>query len=372
MMARHAGAPADRNGGMLMDMSISLPTKARSFEVVKRAEELGYCAAWFYDTQLLNAEMFAAMGASAMVTSKIKLCTGVVIPSNRIAPVTASGLGTINALAPGRVIFGASTGYTGRRTLGLPAITQARLEAYVKVVEGLLRGKTVEWSEEGGPHKIRFLNPELGLINIKDPIPTVISAFGPKARRLTAKLGAGWIAPNSWPEREKSEMGEYQAAWKEFGHAKKPPRTVITMAGRVLDRGEPADSKLAMAQAGPYAAIAFHNLVEQEQFGSVFPTDGHFPLPKELEAYRKVYEQYQPADARYLTNHRGHLMFVRPDENHITADVIKMLTLTATKAECIERLRGIKQAGFDEVQFHTVPGQEEDMLRRWAGVMEKV
>ena len=156
-----------------MEMSISLPTKARSFEVVKRAEELGYCAAWFYDTQLLNAEMFAAMGASAMVTSKIKLCAGVVIPSNRIAPVTASGLATINALAPGRVVFGAGTGYTGRRTLGLPAVTQARLEAYVKVVEGLLRGKTVEWSEEGGPHKIRFLNPELGLININDSIPTV-------------------------------------------------------------------------------------------------------------------------------------------------------------------------------------------------------
>jgi 5,10-methylenetetrahydromethanopterin reductase len=356
-----------------MEMSISLPTKARSFEVVKRAEELGYCAAWFYDTQLLNAEMFAAMGAAAMVTSKIKLCTGVVIPSNRIAPVTASGLGTINALAPGRVMFGASTGYTGRRTLGLGPVTQARLTAYVKVVEGLLRGETVEWSEEGGPHKIRFLNPELELINIKDPIPTVISAFGPKARRLAARLGAGWICPNTWPEREKTEMAEYQSAWKEFGHGdRKPPRTVITLAGRVLDDGEPADSKLAMAQAAPFAAIAFHNLVEEEEFGSVFPTGGHFPFPNELEAYRKVYAQYQPPDARYLTNHRGHLMFVRPEETHLTANVIQLLTLTASRAECIERLRGIKALGFDEVQFHTVPGQEEDMLRRWADVMAKV
>ena len=92
----------------------------------------------------------------------------------------------------------------------------------------------------------------------------------------------------------------------------------------MLDEGEAADSKLAMAQAGPYAAIAFHNLVEEDQFGSVFPTGGHFPFPKELDAYRKVYEQYQPADARYMTNHRGHLMFVRPEETHITADVIRL------------------------------------------------
>jgi 5,10-methylenetetrahydromethanopterin reductase len=52
----------------------------------------------------------------------------------------------------------------------------------VEVVEGLLKGKTVEWSEEGGPNKVRFLNPELELINLKDPIPAFLSAFGPKAR----------------------------------------------------------------------------------------------------------------------------------------------------------------------------------------------
>ena len=91
-----------------MDLALSLPTKARSWEVVKRAEELGYTHAWFYDTQLLNAEVFVAMGAAAMKTSRIKLCAGVLIPSNRIAPVAASALASLNALAPGRVVFGAS------------------------------------------------------------------------------------------------------------------------------------------------------------------------------------------------------------------------------------------------------------------------
>ena len=77
-----------------MDLALSLPTKARSWEVAKRAEELGYTHAWFYDTELLNAEVFVAMGAAAMKTSRIKLCAGVLIPSNRIAPVAASGLAT--------------------------------------------------------------------------------------------------------------------------------------------------------------------------------------------------------------------------------------------------------------------------------------
>src|SRR6185503_10506419 len=159
-----------------MDFGINLATSADSWKVVKRAEELGYTRAWFYDTQLLNADMFVAMGATAVQTTKIKLCTGVLIPSNRIAPVAASALASLNALAPGRIVMGFGTGFTGRRTMGLPAITLARLEEYIRVVEALLRGETVEWKEEG-THKVRFLNPEKGYINIDNPIPAHISAF---------------------------------------------------------------------------------------------------------------------------------------------------------------------------------------------------
>ena len=200
-----------------MDIGICLPTKARSWEVAKRAEELGFTHVWFYDTHLLSADVLVAMGAAAVKTSRIKLCAGVLIPSNRIAPVAANALATLNALAPGRVVFGTSTGYTGRRTMGLGPVTLARLEKYIQVVEGLLRGKTVEWAEEGGPHKIRFLNPELGLINLKDPIPTFISAFGPKARALTAKLGAGWIGAASYPQREQEDIEDIRRAWQRYG-----------------------------------------------------------------------------------------------------------------------------------------------------------
>ncbi|TMK77307.1 MAG: TIGR03842 family LLM class F420-dependent oxidoreductase, partial [Actinobacteria bacterium] len=39
-----------------MDFGINLATSADSWKVVKRAEELGYARAWFYDTQMLNAD----------------------------------------------------------------------------------------------------------------------------------------------------------------------------------------------------------------------------------------------------------------------------------------------------------------------------
>jgi alkanesulfonate monooxygenase SsuD/methylene tetrahydromethanopterin reductase-like flavin-dependent oxidoreductase (luciferase family) len=355
-----------------MDFGICLPTKAKSWAVVQRAEELGFTHAWFYDTQLLSADVLVAMGATAMKTSRIKLCAGVLIPSNRIAPVAANALATLNALAPGRVIFGVSTGYTGRRTMGLGPVTLARLEAYVRVVEGLLQGKTVAWSEEGGTHKIRFLNPDLGLINISDPIPTFLSAFGPKARALTAKLGAGWIGSVSYPQREQEDIDDIRTAWRNNGHDIKDLYAVAGCGGCVLDDGEPSDSPRAMAQAGPYAAIAFHNLVEEDQFGSVFPVGPHFPFKAELEAYRKIYEKYEPADARYLSNHRGHLMFVRPEEKHISANVIRGLSLSGTRSELVERIRGLEAIGYNQVAVNMIPGHEDDMLKRWAEVMESV
>jgi alkanesulfonate monooxygenase SsuD/methylene tetrahydromethanopterin reductase-like flavin-dependent oxidoreductase (luciferase family) len=74
----------------------------------KRAEGLGYARAWFFDTQMLKADLFVAMGAAAVQTSRMRLGTGVLIPGNRFAPVAASALASLNQLAPGRIAFGSS------------------------------------------------------------------------------------------------------------------------------------------------------------------------------------------------------------------------------------------------------------------------
>src|SRR5499425_857803 len=163
-----------------MDFGIALPTAADSWKAAKEAEELGFTHAWFYDTQMLSADCFVAMGAAAVNTRRIRLGTGVLVPSNRIAPVTANALATLNRLAPGRIDFGVGTGFTARRAMGLGAIKIKALEAYIHQVYGLLRGEIVELEMEGERRKIRFLNPELPLFNTRDPIALHLSAFGPR------------------------------------------------------------------------------------------------------------------------------------------------------------------------------------------------
>src|SRR5713226_1409448 len=123
-----------------MDFGIALPAAADSWKIVQRAEELGFTHAWFYDTQMLSADCFVAMGAAAVNTRRIRLGTGVLVPSNRIAPVAANALATLNKLAPGRIDFGVGTGFTARRAMGLGAVKLAALEEYVRAVIALLRG----------------------------------------------------------------------------------------------------------------------------------------------------------------------------------------------------------------------------------------
>src|SRR3954447_13152548 len=144
-----------------MEFGIALPTAADAWKLAQRAEELGFSHAWFYDTQMLCADCFVAMGAAAARTSRIRLGTGVLIPSNRIAPVTANAFASLNKLAPGRIDFGVGTGFTGRRTMGLGAMKLADLEEHVRVVMALLRGETVEAEIENKKRLIRLLNPEL-------------------------------------------------------------------------------------------------------------------------------------------------------------------------------------------------------------------
>src|SRR5258705_1378743 len=110
---------------------------------------------------MLSADPFVAMAAAAVKTTRIRLGTGVLIPSNRIAPVAANAFASLNKLAPGRVDFGVGTGFTGRRAMGLGAVKLADMEDDVRVVMALLREETVEVEIGRKKPLIRLLHPEI-------------------------------------------------------------------------------------------------------------------------------------------------------------------------------------------------------------------
>jgi 5,10-methylenetetrahydromethanopterin reductase len=341
-----------------MKFGIAIPTDAESWRLVRRAEELGFEHAWFYDTQMLSADPFVAMAACAMKTTRIRLGTGVLIPSNRIAAVAANAFASLNKLAPGRIDFGVGTGFTGRRAMGLGAVKLAAMEEYIRVVQALWRGETVETEIEGQRRLIRLLNPEHGLINTAGDLPVAVAATGPKARALTARTAAGWIdgAPN--PTQSIASLVSMRATWEAAGQMPETLNAIAWAGGCVLRPDEPADSPRAVAQAGPRTMTLLHRAADAALGG--YPP---IALPDEfaanIAAYIRMARQYTPQDAHYLDNHRGHLMFVRPDERpFLTAEMIRRLTWTATEPELIDRVARLEAAGFSQIVFSILPGQE--------------
>ena len=364
-------APGPAQSRVAMDFGINLATSADSWKVVKRAEELGYARVWFYDTQMLNADMFVAMGAAAVQTAKIRLATGVLIPSNRIAPVAASALASLNALAPGRIDFGVSTGFTARRAMGLGPVKLDDMAEYIRIVQALLAGDTVEWTFEGKRRRIRFLSPDLGVVNVTDPIPLHISALGPRGRQLTARLGAGWLYATGHMASARAAIADMQAAWRSVGADPAARVATAFTGGCVLKDGEAFDSPRAKAQAGPHATIALHNLVEVEEFGNMGRSVPPALAPL-LERYRQIYLKYEPADARYLSNHRGHLMVLRPEEHEVcTADLIRTMTFTGTTPALRDRIRELRAAGYNHFAISIRHGHAQT-LEEWADVFEGV
>src|SRR5262249_15826737 len=104
-----------RSGGNAhMDYGIGGVIAADSWKLVRRAEQLGFSHAWFYDSPLFAADLSVAMAAAAMQTSRIRLGMGVAVPSVRIAPTMANTLASLNKLAPRPIDFRVGTGNTAR------------------------------------------------------------------------------------------------------------------------------------------------------------------------------------------------------------------------------------------------------------------
>jgi 5,10-methylenetetrahydromethanopterin reductase len=351
-----------------MDFGIGIATSSDSWKLAQRAEELGFTHAWFFDTQMITGDCFVAMAGAALKTSRIRLGTGVLVPSNRIAAVTANALATLNGMAPGRIDFGIGTGFSARRAMGLGAIKLAEMEEYIRVVYGLLNNETVETPIEGKRRKIRFLNPEIGLINTKDPISLHISAYGPRSQALTAKLGAAWKSFVSDVPGAMTAIESMQQSWQKAGRAPSDLYATAWTCGCVLDEGEPLDSPRATAQAGPRAAVLLHRAADFDMEGWQNTSPSPSEVAAEVAGYVEMARRYEPPDARYLTNHRGHFVFVKPEERKfVTAELIRRTTFTATEQAIKQRIEALREAGWSQLVIAITPG-EERAIEDWARI----
>jgi 5,10-methylenetetrahydromethanopterin reductase len=150
-----------------------------------------------------------------------------------------------------------------------------------------------------------------------------------------------------------------RASWAAQGHAADALYATAWAPGCVLAAGEPADGPRAMAQAGPRAAVLLHRAADAAMSGWQNTSDVPEAIAAQVAGYIKVAQHFEPADARYLMNHRGHFIFVKDEERKfITADLIRRTTFTATEPEIKQRIEALRGAGYSQFVIPITPGSE--------------
>ena len=333
-----------------MKFGLNSPARIDSWKDMTVAEDLGFTSVWFYDSQMLYSDIYATMTLVAEHTRHIRIGTGIAVPSNRIAPVTAHSIATINQMAPGRAMLGIGTGFTGRNMMGLPPVRLDDLREHVRICRALLRGEEVLYREGKRERWIRFMHPDRGYINIKQSIPIVIAAQGPRALEVAGEVGDGWMAPVCDVQVFKENFDAVKSAAKHAGRDVHNFNATMFAAACVLQPGESLTSARVLSQMGPMAAVALHALWETSAVAAQLPS-----------SLRSIYEKYRdeyvakldlPADRRYLKVHEGHTIYVKPgEERFLTAEVIAAFSMTAPRERIIERIRELEAAGLDEIAF---------------------
>lgn len=330
-------------------------------DLAVRAEELGLHSFWVNDTPMVHGDPFVALSLCAKATSRIRLGIGVTSPALRSAPAAASGLASLNALAPGRIICGVGTGNTARRTLGMRPTTAARLENFTVALQDLCAGRSTEYREGDRVRDIRFLHAGAH-VNTADPIEFVVAALlGPKAAAVAGRRGTGLISfglldPTAWHALHDTRRDAAQATPRDpDSHTNSRADSYVVTSLHLLDEdedphGDPArdaTGHLVLSLLAFTADTAADSPAFAEQLG-----------PEEREAVRRLLDRRgttSTAPDRHTKLYPNYLGRIAPqDRDLVLPSLMNTLALVGTRDDLLARITTLEHAGVDELLIQPV------------------
>ncbi|MBI2708855.1 MAG: TIGR03557 family F420-dependent LLM class oxidoreductase [Actinobacteria bacterium] len=281
------------------------------------AAEAGLTGAWvsdhfhpWIDEQGESPMVWPVLGAIAASQPQLRLGTGVTCPTMRIHPaICAQGAATVAAMSEGGFFFGVGSGENlNEHILGdrWPPI-DVRLEMLEEAVDVMRQMWTGEIVNHHGRH---YTVEHARLYTLPDePPPVYVSAFGPKAIALAARIGDGLVSTSPEPDA----VSQY----REQGG--KGPAV--------------AGAKVCWADSEEEARKLAHRL---------WPNMG---LPGQLSQDLATPEHFMQASEL------------------VPEDAVTSIPLGPDPDRHAESLKGYVDAGFDEVYVQQIGGDQEGWLR---------
>jgi 5,10-methylenetetrahydromethanopterin reductase len=346
-----------------MDFGVCVQSHINDIDYIVAAEDLGFSHAWMADSQMLWSDCYACLALAADRTSRIQLGTGVAIAGTRPAPVNAAGIATINALAPGRTVFGVGAGNTAMRVMGLPPVNVKEFERYLEEVVPLIHGEEALFHHADAQIPIRHIMPDKGFVNFEQQVPVHISGFGPKSLGLAGKFGDGAImgmppGPEFMPLYWQWIEAGAQAVGKTIDRNTYYMTVLTTIV--VLEEDEAITSARVKSQCGAMAMAALHFAYDQWRNFGRNPPAFMEPLWGDYCALLEAF----PEDRRHQRIHAGHNCWVLPEEEQfLTEELIRGTCMVGTVQELRQLVRDYEAAGLNQLMLLPNFDTKLDVLR---------
>jgi 5,10-methylenetetrahydromethanopterin reductase len=287
------------------------------------AEDVGFSLVGVADSQSVFRELYTTMALCAQATRRVLIGPSVTNPITRHPAVAASGIATVDEIAPGRAFFGIGSGDSAILNLAERPATLADMRAYIGAVRALHARRETEWRGRG-----------VRLTWAPRAVPIYLSAEGPRTLELAGEVCDGVIVNVGL------EPGLVRDA---VAH----PRARARRAGR-----DPAAIDLwCMVRANVTDDVAAGideirmELASNAHHVFRFTLEGKH-VPGELaDAIRRVQKGYHPVAHEALgPSPNARLLDGEPA---LRAYLAERFGAVGPPAVCVEKLRGVVEAGID-------------------------
>ena len=288
------------------------------------ADRFGYDMIGIADTpgNAMDPWVAATMVAQATARARVALCVTNLV--SRHPAVSASAIGSLELLAPGRTVLGIGAGHSGTRNLGMGQANVGELERGLPFIKTLLRGEAASLDDGHTAH----------IPWIQGTPKIFLAGSGPKTLKLAGRVADGafvnfGIAADNIRQSEATvAAGAVQAG--------RDPQSVEQWQIASLDCNE--DGAAARAKAG--AILAFM------AGGYIFKTSdlAQRGVPEQFrEPMKALRQRYSTrpgdADARLV------------DELGLFDYLAQRFAIYGTPGQCLEQLAAARDAGLERVMF---------------------
>ncbi|HMA82014.1 MAG TPA: LLM class flavin-dependent oxidoreductase, partial [Candidatus Binatia bacterium] len=315
----------------------SARTIREAVERAKRAEELGFEAIFFADSQMNNVDPYQVMAMCAVNTKKIRFGTAVTNMVYRDPTITANSFATLNEISEGRAIIGMGTGDGPVYSLGRTATKLVDFEKGLRLIRDLLHdhGVDVPKSKEraGGNVKLKAG---------KRPVPVYISAEGPKTLAVAGRTCDGVILGTGF-DKQVTDWARRQIAAGAREEGRSLEEIDIMPAGMIVvdDDGDLARRRVRSRMANR----AHHNFrftmetVPEGEAAGVKRFMDNFDISKPIEE--------------------------RIDPNFVTDYLLERFTIAGTPAECIAKAKRLEADGIQRVLLTPPNAVYDQVMQAW-------